>query len=107
MTNDLLKEVSKRLAEVYRNMGFTIDVDDTYLTSWVVNDQGKQVIDYSESLSWAIMEKVQINEVPHFEEAFAGVYSKRWTMDRAYQLVVIDLIDVNNVGRVVVESFRR
>ncbi|WP_338584782.1 hypothetical protein [Pseudomonas sp. MAG733B] len=106
MSNDLLKEVSEKLAEIFEGMGHAIDVDKTYLTSVVVNEQGKQVVDYSESLSWAIMEKVQANELPDFKEDFAGVFFKQWTFDPAYRVASVDVIDVNNSGRFIVRSYR-
>lgn len=106
MSNHLLKEVSEKLAEIFKGMGYAIDVDNTYLTSVVVNEQGKQVVDYSESLSWAIMEKVQANEWPDFKEDFAGVFFKQWTFDPAYRVTGLDVIDVNNSGRFIVQSYR-
>ncbi|MGY2187906.1 hypothetical protein D3C81_342060 [compost metagenome] len=106
MSNDLLKEISEKLAQIYNIFGYTIDPDKTYLTSVVVNEQGKQVVDYSESLSWAIMEKVQANEIPDFKEDFAGVFFKQWTFDSAYRIAGLDVIDVNTSGRIVVESYR-
>lgn len=106
MNNYLLKEVSEKLAEVFSHMGYTISVDETYLNSVVLNDEGKQVVDYSESLSWAVMEKVQADELPAFNNVYAGVFSKRWTFDKADRVVGLDITDLNNAGRVVVESYR-
>lgn len=101
-----LEEVSERLSKVFNNMGFAINVDETYVTSIVINAQGEQVVDYSESLSWAILEKVQADELPKFSDDFAGVFSERWTFDPAYRIAGMDMIDVNNAGGVVVESYR-
>jgi len=106
VSNKLLEEVSKELAEVFGQMGYSINVDETYLNSVVVNDEGKQVVDYSESLSWAIMEKVQADELPAFNTVYAGIFFERWTFDKADRVVGLDIIDLNNAGRVVVESYR-
>lgn len=106
MSNKLLEEVSKKLAEVLGHMGYSINVDETYLNSVVFNDEGKQVVDYSESLSWAIMEKVQADELPAFNEVYAGIFSERWTFDKADRVSGLDIKDLNNAGRVVVESYR-
>ncbi|WP_032828655.1 hypothetical protein [Pseudomonas sp. GM60] len=106
VSNKLLEEVSKKLAEVFGHMGYSISVDETYLNSVVVNDEGKQVVDYSESLSWAVMEKVQADELPAFNTVYAGIFSERWTFDKADRVVGLDIIDLNNAGRVVVESYR-
>lgn len=106
MKNYLLEEVSERLGLVFKNMGYTINVDETYLTSIVINDKGEQVVDYSESLSWAIMEKVQADELPKFYDDFVGVFSERWTFDPVYRIAELDMIDINNAGSIVVESYR-
>ncbi|WP_223415053.1 MULTISPECIES: hypothetical protein [unclassified Pseudomonas] len=106
VSNKLLEEVSKKLAEVFGHMGYSISVDETYLNSVVVNDEGKQVVDYSESLSWAVMEKVQADELPAFNTVYAGIFSERWTFDKADRVAGLDIIDLNNAGRVVVESYR-
>ncbi|MBD9587654.1 hypothetical protein IB254_11350 [Pseudomonas sp. PDM03] len=106
MSNKLLEEVSKKLAEVFGHMGYAINVDETYLNSVVINDEGKQVVDYSESLSWAIMEKVQADELPKFNTVYAGIFSKRWTFDKADRVADLDADDLSNAGRVVVESYR-
>jgi hypothetical protein len=104
--NKLLEEVGNKLGKVFENMGYTINVNETYLTSVVINEEGRQVVDYSESLSWAIMEKVQSDELPKFNDKYAGVFSERWTFDPAYRIAGLDMIDINNAGRVVVESYR-
>jgi uncharacterized membrane protein len=104
--NVLLKEVSVRLAQVFKDKGFSIDVDETYLTSVVINDQGEQVVDYSQSLSWAIMEKVQDNELPMFNKTSAGVFARQWTFDKAYRDPDVDIEQLNVHGCFVVESFR-
>ena len=106
MNNILLKEVSVRLGEVFKETGFSIDVDETYLTSVVINDQGEQVVDYSQSLSWVIMEKVQENELPRFNEASAGVFTKQWTFDKAYRDPDVDIEQLNVNGRFVFDSFQ-
>ena len=106
MKNYLLEEVSERLGMVLKDMGYTINVDETYLTSIVINDKGEHVIDYSESMSWAIMEKVQADELPKFNDDFAGVFSERWTFDPVYRIAELDMIDINNAGGLVVESYR-
>lgn len=103
----LLEEVSQRLGKIFKDVGYTIDVDDTYLTSVVINDQGKQVVDYSESLSWAIMEKVQADELPEFSDEYAGVFSERWTFESDYRVLGLDVEQVKIFGCEVVESFRR
>jgi hypothetical protein len=102
----LLEEVSARLGKVFNNMGYTINVDETYLTSIVINEKGEQLVDYSESLSWAIMSKVQENELADFSDEFVGVFSERWTFDPVYRIVELDMIDINTAGSVVVESYR-
>lgn len=106
MNNILLKEVSVRLGEVFKETGFSIDVDETYLTSVVINDQDEQVVDYSQSLSWAIMEKVQENELPRFNETSAGVFTKQWTFDKAYRDPDVDIEQLNVNGRFVFDSFQ-
>jgi hypothetical protein len=35
------------------------------------------------------------------------VFFKQWTFDPAYRIVELDMIDINHVGRLVVESFRK
>ncbi|VVN19152.1 hypothetical protein PS858_04517 [Pseudomonas fluorescens] len=105
MSNILLKEVSARLGEVFKETGFSINVDETYLTSVVINDQGEQVVDYSQSLSWAIMEKVQANELPRFNDTSAGIFFKQWTFDKAYRDPEVDIEQLNVNGRFVVQSF--
>ncbi|MVV52232.1 hypothetical protein EJA72_28955 [Pseudomonas sp. PB120] len=102
----LLKEVSEQLTKILGHMGYNLDVDQTYLSSVVINDEGKQVVDYSESLSWAIMEKVQADEFPKFNSEYAGVFFKRWSFEKNDRVVGLDVIDLNNAGRVVVESYR-
>lgn len=104
--NYLLEEVSKKLAEVFGDMSIAINADETYLNSVVVNDEGKQMVDYSESLSWAIMEKVQENELPAFNDEYAGIFFKRWTFDKNDRVTELDIADLNKAGRVVVESYR-
>ncbi|MHC8290698.1 hypothetical protein ACYZUD_28600 [Pseudomonas sp. XS1P51] len=104
--NYLLEEVSEKLGKIFNDMGYAINVDETFLTSVVTNDEGKQVVDYSESLSWAIMEKVQADELPAFDDTYAGIFSERWTFDPAYRIIELDMIDLNHVGRIVVESYR-
>lgn len=106
MKTGLLEEVSAKLNSIFQDMGYTINPDDTYLNSIVINDQGEQVVGYSESLSWAIMEKVQADELPAFNEQYAGVFSERWTFESAYQIVGLDVQQVNLFGRAVVESYR-
>ncbi|CAI8864745.1 DUF3848 domain-containing protein [Pseudomonas sp. IT-P253] len=107
MKSELFEAVSEELGKIFKKMGYTINVDETYLTSVVINDQGEQVVDYSKSLSWAIMEKVQTDEFPAFDDTYAGVFFKQWTFDPAYRIVELDMIDINHVGRLVVESFRK
>jgi hypothetical protein len=106
MKTGLLEEVSAKLNQIFQSLGYTINADDTYLNSTVINDQGEQVVDYSESLSWAIMEKVQADERPAFNEDYAGVFSERWTFDPVYRVVSLDVEQVNLFGRAVVESYR-
>ncbi|SEE06684.1 hypothetical protein [Pseudomonas migulae] len=106
MKTGLLEEVSAKLDRIFRDMEYTINVDDTYLTSIVINDLGEQVVDYSQSLSWAIMEKVQADELPAFSEKYAGVFSQQWTFESAYKIVGLDIQQVNLFGRAVVESYR-
>lgn len=104
MNNILLEQVSAKLDKAFKDMDFSIDVDKTYLTS-VVLDQGKEVVDYSQSLSWAIMEKVQDDEFPEFNDVFAGVFTEQWTFDSTCRAKVgIEQLNIN--GRLVVESFR-
>ncbi|MCP1499720.1 hypothetical protein J2Y86_004427 [Pseudomonas migulae] len=107
MKNELLEAVSEELGKLFKDAGYTINVDETYITSVVINDQGEQVVDYSESLSWAIMEKVQANELPAFKEKYAGVFTERWTYDSAFKVEWLDVEQVNLFGRAVVESWRR
>ncbi|VVM60315.1 hypothetical protein PS662_01276 [Pseudomonas fluorescens] len=102
----LLEKVSQRLARIVEDVGYTIDVDDTYLTSVVINDQGKQVVDYSESLSWAVMEKVQADELPEFSDDYAGVFAERWTFEPDYRVPGLSVEQVRLFGCEVVESFR-
>lgn len=106
MKTGLLEEVSAKLNKIFQDTGYTINADDTYLNSVVINAQGEQVVDYSESLSWAIMEKVQSDEIPAFSDKYAGVFSEQWTFDPAYQIVELDIEQVNLFGRAVVESYR-
>jgi hypothetical protein len=106
MKTGLLEEVSAKLNTIFQSTGYTINADDTYLNAMVINDQGEQVVDYSESLSWAIMEKVQADEWPAFDEEYAGVFSEQWTFDPVYRVVGLDVEQVNLFGRAVVESYR-
>ncbi|WP_223480594.1 MULTISPECIES: hypothetical protein [unclassified Pseudomonas] len=106
VSNNLLEEVSKKLTGAFGVLGYAINVDETYLNSVVINDEGKQVVDYSESLSWAIMEQVQADELPRFNTEYAGIFSKRWTFDKADRVAYLDSIDLNTAGRIVVESYR-
>lgn len=104
--NKLLEEVGSKLEKVFESMGYTINVNETYLTSIAIDGEGRQLVDYSESLSRVIMEKVQADELPRFNNKYTGIFSKPWTFDRAHRIVELDAIDLNNAGRVVVESYR-
>lgn len=106
MKNYLLEEVSDRLGKVFKDMGYTIDVDQIYLTSVVIDGEGKPLVDYSESLSWAIMEKVQADELPAFNDTYAGIFFERWTFDPAYRVDALHMEQININGCMVVESFR-
>lgn len=102
----LLEEVSNRLEKVFEKMGYAINVNETYLTSVVIDAEEQQLVDYSESLSRVIMEKVQADELPRFNNKYTGIFSRQWTFDRAYRVVELDAIDLNHAGQVVVESYR-
>lgn len=106
MKTGLLEEVSAKLNNIFQSTGYMINADETYLNSIVINDQGEQVVDYSESLSWTIMEKVQVDELPAFSEKFSGVFSEAWTFDPVYKIVGLDVEQINLFGRAVVESYR-
>jgi hypothetical protein len=106
MKTALLEEVSAKLNKLFKSTGYSINADETYLNSIVINDQGEQVVDYSESLSWAIMEKVQADEWPAFSGDYAGVFFKPWTFNPDDRVVGLDVEQVNLFGRGVVESYR-
>lgn len=104
----MLKKVGEILDQYFDQMQYGIKADEVYLTSVVINDQGKEIIDYSQSLTWAIMEKVQADEIPEYVEEFAGIFTEQWTFDPAYRVdvEVFTIEKLNSVGRDVVEYFR-
>lgn len=104
----LLQEVSAKLRTIFTEFKYDLDPDETYLNAVVINDQGKQVVSYSQTLSWAIMEKVQDNELPAFHSEFAGVFSAPWTFDPQYRvnILAMNVDKLNILGGGVVRSFR-
>lgn len=101
-----LEEVSEKLSNIFNNMGYMINVDETYLTSVAVDFEGNRVVEYSESLSRVILEKVLADEIPAFNTEYTGIFSKQWTFDPLFKIPALDAIDLATAGKVVVESYR-
>ncbi|EXF91358.1 hypothetical protein HK44_018595 [Pseudomonas fluorescens HK44] len=105
---DLLKEISAMLDKDFEQLKYGIKADETYLNSTVVNDLGQRVVDYSQTLSWAIMEKVQDDEFPAFGDEYAGVFTRQWTFDPLYRVdnKIFNIEKLNLFGRGIVEYYR-
>lgn len=105
---DLLSEVTERLNKYFASLTYAVKAQEVYLSSVVINDLGQQVVDYSQTVAWAIMEKVQDDAFPEYHPASAGLFTRQWTFDPAYRVEekVLNIAELNMIGREVVESFR-
>jgi hypothetical protein len=105
---ELLKEVGAMLDRDFEQLKYGIKADETYLNSVVINDLGQQVVDSSKTLSWAIMERVQADELPEYSDESAGIFTRQWTFDPDHRVDhhTFDIEKMNLFGRDIVEYFR-
>lgn len=107
---DLLNDVTEKLNRYFDAAGLGLKADQIYLTARVkVQHTGEQVIGYSQTVAWAIMERVQENEPPQYDAEHVGIFSQQWTFDPAYRVdeSMLNLDQLNVIGREIVESFSR
>ncbi|RON06750.1 hypothetical protein BK659_19350 [Pseudomonas brassicacearum] len=109
MSDVLLEKTRIKLNHIFKERGYGLDPDDTFLSGWVINDLKQEVVSYSESLTWAVMEKVQHDELPSFDEKSAGIFSIRWSMDLKYRVDprVLDVRELNRICHGIVIEFRK
>ncbi|MGE8099577.1 hypothetical protein [Pseudomonas fluorescens] len=109
MTDVLLEKIRSKLKHVFKSRGYGLDPDTTYYSGAVINDLGQEVVAYSESLTWVVMEKVQHDELPSFDETLGGIYSVRWSRDPKYQVntAVLDVREFNRICHGIVIEFRK
>ncbi|SEM31407.1 hypothetical protein SAMN04487857_10190 [Pseudomonas sp. ok272] len=105
---DLLNDVTEKLNRYFDAAGFGLKAEQMYLTAMVkVQHTGEEVIGYSQTVAWAIMERVQENEPPQYDAEHVGIFTHQWTFDPAYRVdeSQLNLDQLNGIGREIVESY--